>query len=104
MIKHIFVGTLVPDAEEGDVDKLISRWRALADAIPGVRELAAGRNVAAADQRYSVGLVAEFEDMTACERYLEHPAHRAVSAELSSRLIDPKSRAVVQFEVGRSTE
>lgn len=98
VIKHIFVGTLVADAEPTEVNELLRRWGELPTKIPVIRSLAAGRNVSGADTRYSVGLVAEFDDMSACELYLAHPAHEAVRAEFSSRLIEPTSRAVVQIE------
>ncbi len=98
MIKHIFVGTLVADANPSDVDELLRRWRELPNKIPTIRSLTVGLNVSSADRRYSLALVADFDDMAACEGYLDHPAHRAVGAEFSSRLIQPSSRAVVQIE------
>jgi hypothetical protein len=98
VIKHIFVGTLVDDADPTEVDELLRRWRELPEKIPTIRSLTVGLNVNANDPRYSLGLVADFDDMAACQGYLDHPAHRAVSAEYSSRLIEPSSRAVVQIE------
>jgi heme-degrading monooxygenase HmoA len=98
LIRHVFLGTLVEGTSDADVDRLLSRWHGLADTIPGVQALHAGRNVSPRDTRYSVVLVADLDDWAAWEGYMAHPDHAAISSELSSKIIDPKSRAMAQYE------
>lgn len=98
MITHIFVGTLVDGVSEEDIERLLAGWRELPKLIPEVRSLHAGRNISRRDTRYSLVLVAEFDDLAAWERYMDHRDHKAIGAELTTRLINPQSRAMVQVE------
>jgi hypothetical protein len=93
------VGTVRDGVSEKDVDRLVERWRGLQGEVPGIRSFSAGRNVSPRDHRYSLAIVADFDDIAGWERYMEHPSHLAVVAELSSRVIDPQARAMVQLEL-----
>jgi len=39
------------------------------------------------------------DDIAGWELWMEHPSHLAVGAELTNRIIDPQSRAMVQLEL-----
>jgi hypothetical protein len=101
MIRHIFLGAARPEATAEDIDQLVLEWRGLAQKIPAVTSLAAGRNVSPREQfqRYSVALVAEFDNLDSWAQYMDHPAHLEVRQRLSSKVIDPNTIAVVQIEV-----
>jgi hypothetical protein len=99
LIRHIFVGTVREGVPEEVVDRLVERWRALPGVVPTIRSFSAGRNVSTRDRRYSVAVVADFDDIAGWELWMEHPSHLAVGAELTNRIIDPQSRAMVQLEL-----
>jgi hypothetical protein len=99
VIRHVFVGTVRDGVSEKDVDRLVERWRGLPREVPGIRSFSAGRNVSTRDHRYSVAVVADFDDIAGWELWMEHPSHLAVGAELTNRIIDPQSRAMVQLEL-----
>jgi hypothetical protein len=97
VIRHIFVGTAKEGVTPEQLEELLHAWRELPGYIPEVRRLTPGRNISPRDQKYTVALVADFDDMEAWERYMDHPAHIAVSQRLTSNLIKADSRAAVQF-------
>jgi hypothetical protein len=97
MIRHIFVGTAKEDTTPEQLDELLAAWRGLPSRVSEIRRMTAGRNISPRDQRYTVALVADFDDMDAWERYMNHPAHVALGQRLTAKLIKPDSRAVVQF-------
>jgi hypothetical protein len=100
LIRHVFLGRWADNVTDAEIDELLSRWRGLQKIVPGVTSIEVGRNEGSNDQKYGFALVADFPGWAQWESYMSHPAHRAVAAELSSRLIDPDSRAAVQFEYG----
>jgi heme-degrading monooxygenase HmoA len=97
MIRHIFVGTAQEGVTEEQLEELLEAWRALPSQVSEIRSMTPGRNISPRDQTYSVALVADFDDLAAWERYMEHPAHKAVAQHLTSHLIKADSRAAVQF-------
>ena len=99
MIRHIFLGTVREGVSDQQLDELIQAWSTMPDRVPGLRRLTAGRNVSPRDRRYSIALVADLDDMQAWEAYMDHPEHLAIIQRLSSRVIAPESRAMVQLEV-----
>jgi hypothetical protein len=98
LIRHVFVGRWVSSTTDDEIQELMSRWRDLKQIVPGLASLEVGRNEGNNDQTYAFALVADFPGWAEWESYMSHPAHRAVGAELSSRLIEPESRAAIQFE------
>ena len=99
MIRHIFLGTVRDGIPDEQVDELIRAWSTMPGRVPGLRRLTAGRNVSPRDHRYSLALVADLDDMRAWEGYMDHPEHLAIIQRLSSRVIVPESRTMVQLEV-----
>ena len=99
MIRHIFLGTVRDGIPDELLDELIQAWSGMPGKVPGLRRLTAGRNVSPRDARYSLGLVADLDDMRAWEGYMEHPDHLAIIQRLSSHVIVPESRTMVQLEV-----
>src|SRR5438445_11352516 len=99
MIRHIFLGTVQDGIPDEQLDELIQAWSGMPGKVPGLRRLTAGRNVSPRDTRFSVALVADLDDMRAWEGYMEHPEHLAIIQRLSSRVIIPESRAMVQLDI-----
>jgi hypothetical protein len=99
VIRHIFIGTAQEGVTPEQIDELLSAWREFPDQIAEVRSLTAGRNISPRDQKYTVALVADFDDMAAWSRYMDHPAHLAVSQRLTSHIIRADSRATIQISV-----
>lgn len=99
MIRHIFVGTANEGVGAEQLEELLSAWRALPEKIPEIRRMTAGRNISPRDQRYTVALVADFDNMQDWERYMDHPAHVAIGQQLTAKLIRSDSRAAVEFAV-----
>jgi Stress responsive A/B Barrel Domain len=99
VIRHIFLGTVRDGASDHQLEELIQAWSTMPGRVPGLRRLTAGRNVSPRDRRYSLALVADLDDMRAWEGYMEHPEHLAIIDRLSSKLIEPESRTMVQLEV-----
>lgn len=99
MIRHIFVGTAKEGVTPEQIEALLNAWRGLPGQIAEIRSLTPGRNISPRDQRYTVALVADFDDMEAWSRYMEHPAHLAISQRLTSHLIQADSRAAIQITV-----
>lgn len=99
MIRHIFMGIAREGVSDEQLDELVAAWSGLKDKIEGVRAFSAGRNLSPRDRRWSVALVADFDDLDSWQHYIDHPEHVAVSQRLSQRLLEPDGRAAVQFEV-----
>ncbi len=97
MIRHVFLGRWLATTTDDEIQELMSRWRGLRGIVPGLTSIEVGPN-RGNDQTYAFALVADFPGWDEWEAYMSHPAHRAVGTELSARLIDPESRAAVQFE------
>jgi hypothetical protein len=99
MIRHIFVGTANENVTENELDQLIQAWHNFPTQIPQILRLTGGRNISRRDQRFSVVLVADFASMEDYLVYDTHPAHNVVREQITSRLLRPDSRAVMQIEV-----
>lgn len=99
MIRHLFVGTARAGVTAEQLDELIRRWRALPAQIEEIQSMTAGRNISPRDQTFTVALVADFANMETWERYMDHPAHLAISQQLTPLLIQHDSRAAVEFFV-----
>jgi hypothetical protein len=86
----------VPDAE---IDRLVTAWNALGSKVDTLRAITAGRNACATDQRYTVALVADFDDWAGYETYADHPEHEAIKRDISSKIIDADNKSTIQLEL-----
>lgn len=99
MFRHIFLGTAKEGISQEQLDELVKAWSDLPSQVTEVRSLTAGRNVSQSDGKYSVALVADFDDVESWQRYAEHPAHKAVSQTYTSKVIEPASKTIVQLNL-----
>ncbi len=70
----------------------------LRGAIPAIRHLSFGPNLAPGADEWPWVLVVHVDDMTALKRYAEHPAHRKVVEELLTPI--RLGRLAVDVEMG----
>ncbi|UUU25956.1 Dabb family protein [Streptomyces sp. DSM 40750] len=82
MIQHIVLLKLRPpySPDEPPLQELERDTNRLQDAIPAIKEMRFGRNVTQRADAHDYALVALFSDEDALASYLDHPAHREVSA------------------------
>jgi hypothetical protein len=78
MIRHIAVFRFRPEFSAQDRAAWITLLRDLPSHIPEIRSLSVGVDVGASANAYEIGLVADFDDLAALERYSTHPAHQKV--------------------------
>jgi stress responsive alpha/beta barrel protein len=103
MIQHIVLFKLRPpySAEEPTLVDLERDTHRLQDLVPVIKEMRFGRNVAQRADAHDYALVAVFADERALASYLDHPAHR----ELSARWTAVSDRAVADlFDVPHEEE
>lgn len=99
MIRHVFVGTAQEGVTDQQLEELLKAWRGLPEQITEIRSMTVGRNISPRDQKYTVVLVADFDNVADWSCYMDHPAHLAISQKLTPTLIRADSRAAVQISV-----
>jgi len=96
MLKHIVLMEFKADAPEGAAKQVMGALRALPDAIPEIVSLAVGTNVVESERNLDLGLVVEFENREALDRYAAYPAHVAVVRDEIQPVLE--RLVVVDFE------
>jgi hypothetical protein len=99
MIRHIFFGTVRDDVPEASIEELILNWRRMPAEIPSIRAFTAGRNVSPVDRRFTVALVADFDDWEAWNAFREHPFHDRIRHAITFKIIEPQDRSMIQIEI-----
>lgn len=99
MIRHIvswkLTGTDIAEVDE-QVERIAADLESLVGRIPEVRSLRVVRNVVNPGQNFDAAVIADFDDVNALHRYIDHPAHVEASAYLKSVTA---RRACVDYEV-----
>ncbi len=99
VIRHVFFAKIKEGVPDAEVDRLVDAWNAMTSKIDSLRAITAGRNVCATDQRFTVALVADFDDWDGWRAYAEHPEHDAIRRDISSKIIEPSERGTIQLEL-----
>ena len=99
MIRHIVLWKL--GADDADTralhaEQISADLMALRGVVPEILEITVAPNAAYAGQNWDVGLIADFADIEALERYQVHPQHQEVVAFVRSVVSD---RASVDFKL-----
>lgn len=81
MIRHLVLFTLRADMHN-ELDNLLHDLRSLPDAIPSIRSLSCGPNLAPTP--FTAALTVDVDDEKALEAYRDHPAHEPVLSRLRS--------------------
>ena len=96
MLKHIVLIKLKPDAPASSGERIMAALRDLPKTISEIVALDVGKNVVESERNLDLGLVVDFADRAALDRYATHPDHVAVVQEyiqpVAQRLV------VVDFE------
>ena len=79
MIHHVVVWTLHEPADALRFKALLDRCAGL---LPGMRAFEVGIRTPGLEANADVVLVSAFDDAAALDAYLNHPLHKAVSAEV----------------------
>jgi len=90
MLVHIVCWRYKPETDEPARDEHRSRLRALTSLIPDIVSFDIGADVLHLERSFDTGLVAVFEDLSALERYTDHPEHQKVAAlgkEISEQVV-----------------
>jgi hypothetical protein len=97
MLRHVVCLTWAAGTAPEDVEAVRRALVALPGRIPEIRAYTVGSDAGAAAGNADFGIVADFDDVAAWQRYQDHPEHQRVLAEL----IRPRlaARAAIQFEV-----
>lgn len=89
MICHVVLVRLRDDLSEEATERFLEQAREVLGAIPGVRNLRAGRDIRG-DSSHPCALVMEFADRDALEAYQVHPEHRRFLDEIIGPIVEDK--------------
>jgi hypothetical protein len=97
MIHHVVLFRFNDGVGEAQVASLRATLLGLAGAIPEIRRIAFGPNLAPGGAEWPYVLVVDLDDMAAVQRYAEHPAH----VDVVQRVLAPirAARLAVDVEV-----
>lgn len=86
-----------PETSPDQVVALREGLHALRGAIPEIRQLSFGPNLAPGADEWPWVLMVHVDDMSALQRYAEHPAHRKVVEELLTPIRQRRLAADVEM-------
>lgn len=97
MIQHIVLFRFKDSASPGQVVEARDALLAMKHGIPEIKEVHFGPNLGPSVKEYSHVLVVSCADMSAVQRYLDHPVHR----QTIDRYVAPvrEGRLAVDVEV-----
>jgi hypothetical protein len=82
MITHVVLLQPKSNITEEQILLALEHVQSLQNAIPGIIDIQAGKNLNASNQGYTYGFVMHFADIEIYQNYAPHPAHQPVSQEL----------------------
>ncbi len=91
MLTHVVLLQPKPEVTDDEIATALDHVQALQQAIPGIVDVQAGKNMSNSNQGYTHGFVMRFVDAEHLKAYAPHPAHQVVSEELqriSQKIID----------------
>jgi len=98
VICHIVLYQMKKGLSEQDENKLVHLALNKLAALPGVKNLRAGRTIKDPEKGYSVALVMDFEDEAALESYRVNPDHQKFVKEIAGPMVDE----ILRFDFRRS--
>lgn len=89
MIRHIVLVRFAPDLEEEQIDDIFADLHGIADKIPGLLGIHAGRSESPEkiERGYMHGFTVDFTDWNALAAYQEHPDHKKLGARLVANAV-----------------
>jgi len=97
MLRHVAVFTWKPDTSDDSIRALSEGLAGLPAKIPEIRSYSFGPDAHLGGTNDDFAVVADFDDAAGFRRYVEHPAHRLVIAELLTPIL--AARHAVQYDV-----
>ena len=82
MLTHVVLLQPKPETTEDQITTALDHVKAFQQAISGIIDIQAGRNMSSSHQGYTYGFVIRFVDSGHFKAYAPHPAHQPVSEEL----------------------
>jgi stress responsive alpha/beta barrel protein len=82
LLTHIVLLQPKPETTVEQITTAFDHVKALQEAISGIIDIQAGRNMSNSNQGYTYGFVMRFVDNDRLKAYAPHPAHQVVSEEL----------------------
>lgn len=95
MIKHIVCHN-IPNEEAAQ--KAADMLNALLGIVPSLRAISAGVDALHSERSYSLGIVAEFDDLDGLKAYDTHPAHCKIKEYIASVKDSSKPSVACDFE------
>lgn len=97
MIRHVVLITLKEDRPPDAVRNIIAALRGLPEHIEEILDYEVGEDVIGGENRPQIGLIGDFDDIDALNRYRKHPEHmKVVDMLIKPHLADIKA---VDYEV-----
>ncbi len=97
MLRHVALFRWRPGTTEEQVRAVEEGLARLPGLIPEIRDYRFGPDAGLREGNYDFAVVADFDDVEAWRRYVEHPDHQAVLTDLIRPIAE--SRHSVQFEL-----
>src|SRR5437763_9597856 len=82
LLTHVVLLQPKPETTEEQIITAFDHVKALQEAISGILDVQAGKNMSNENQGYTYGFVMRFVDSERLKAYATHPAHQVVSEEL----------------------
>lgn len=96
MIRHVVVFRWKPDITDETIDAVRAALTELPARVPGIVSYEFGADAGINEGNFDFAVVAEFDDRDDYVVYRDHPAHRALIADLVAPHV--AERAAVQLE------
>jgi quinol monooxygenase YgiN len=84
MITHVVLFKFKQEATADEIQQLAEGLGALPQLIEEIREFRFGVDVLHTERSYDLGLVSNFDDLEALQRYQIHPEHQKVVAQVKA--------------------
>ena len=95
MIKHVVFVKVKPDTPQQQIDAMVAGYNSMKDAIPDLLGWSMGPDLRG-DGDFTHAMVAVVEDIDSLKRYVDHPLHKQVAAELGRPIFE--KRVIADFE------
>jgi ureidoacrylate peracid hydrolase len=98
MIKHVVLVKVKPGTSQEQIDAMVAGYNSMKDAIPELLSWSMGPNVRR-DGEFTHAMVGVVENLETLKRYVDHPLHQRVSAELGRPIFEKRVIADYEFDL-----
>jgi len=98
MVRHIFIGPVLPGCTDAALSGVVDTLRELPGVVPWIRKLSVEKTLCWSGTQ-AIVLIAEFDSQADYERYMSEPRHLAYEHRIS-HAIDLSRMTVVQTQAG----